>query len=194
MNTEIISVDFKEKSPVSAKILPLILTAAVILADQLTKFLIVKSIPLTYPPTVAWNCFGDFFQIIYTRNPVIAFSIGAGIPDILNIILFRILPLLVIIAVIIIYFRNNDFSMLQRIAICGITGGGIGNLIDRFMGKGVVDFLDVKWFGLKNCPFAFLQWDRWPTFNVADAAVVCCGALLIISFLISSFKERKKQA
>jgi signal peptidase II len=65
----------------------------------------------------------------------------------------------------------------------GIIGGGFGNLIDRFFRPdGVVDFIDVKFYGLFGL-------ERWPTFNVADSAVVVCGSLLFISMLFFSVKK-----
>ena len=68
----------------------------------------------------------------------------------------------------------------------GIVGGGFGNLIDRcFRTEGVVDFIDVKFYGIFGM-------ERWPTFNIADAAVVVCGILLIISFLLP-FKKNKPE-
>ena len=69
----------------------------------------------------------------------------------------------------------------------GIVGGGFGNLIDRFFrAEGVVDFIDVKFYGLFGM-------DRWPTFNVADSAVVVCGILLVISFFVTSIREAKTE-
>ena len=77
-------------------------------------------------------------------------------------------------------FKNKDFNQVQNWAIMGIVGGGLGNIIDRiFRSKGVVDFIDVKFYGLFG-----LQ--RWPTFNVADAVVVVCGIMLFASFVISN--------
>ena len=94
------------------------------------------------------------------------------------------MPLVVVGLVISIYFRNKDFNQLQRWAIMGIVGGGLGNIIDRiFRSEGVIDFIDVKFYGLFG-----LQ--RWPTFNVADAAVVVCGILLFISFIITAKKKQ----
>lgn len=95
------------------------------------------------------------------------------------------MPLVVVILVISVYFRNKDFNQLQRWAIMGIVGGGLGNIMDRiFRSEGVVDFIDVKFYGLFG-----LQ--RWPTFNVADAAVVVCGILLFFSFIITVKKGNK---
>ena len=171
-----ISVEFKPIHPKAKKVIPLILTLVVILADQLTKLLVVKHIPLT---TVGAQFFGDFLRIIHVCNPGIAFSIGQGWSLMARGILFRLVPLIVIVLVLVVYVRNDTFTQLQRWAIAGIAGGGFGNLIDRFFRtEGVVDFIDVKFYGL-------LGMERWPTFNVADAAVVVCGILLFGSFVIT---------
>jgi signal peptidase II len=75
----------------------------------------------------------------------------------------------------------------------GIVGGGLGNLIDRiFRSEGVIDFIDVKWFGMAKSPIPFLRMERWPTFNVADSAVVICGILLIISFIVLTIQDEKE--
>ena len=179
------SVEFKPTQPKIKKYIPLILAFVVIIADQITKALVVKHIPLY---SVGATFFGDFLRIIHVCNPGIAFSIGQGWSVAVRGILFRAIPLIVIILVIGVYIRNDDFSALQRWAISGIIGGGLGNLIDRFFrSEGVVDFIDVKFYGLFGL-------DRWPTFNVADSAVVVCGILLIISFLIMLKKEKKEAA
>ena len=186
MDTENIVVEFKTKTPLSKKIIPLILLLAVIAADQITKILIVKNIPLTFPPQIAASFFGDFLRIIHVCNPGIAFSIGQSWSITAKALLFRIVPLVVIILVLAVYFRNDEFNSLQRWAIAGIAGGGLGNLIDRFFRQeGVVDFIDVKFYGLFGL-------ERWPTFNVADAAVVVCGILLIVSFAFTIKTTEKK--
>ena len=169
--------DFKRK------LLPFILTAVVIILDQLTKLLIVKNIQYG---TIGAQFFGDFLRIVHISNTGVAFSVGASWSETARHLLFSLLPLIVIGVVVVVYFRNNEFTYLQRWAITGIIGGGLGNLIDRFFrAEGVVDFIDVKFYGLFG-----LQ--RWPTFNVADSAVVVCGILLIISFIISLKKEKEE--
>ncbi|MBP3741917.1 MAG: signal peptidase II [Treponema sp.] len=169
--------DFKRK------LLPFILTVVVIILDQLTKLLIVKNIQYG---TIGAQFFGDFLRIVHISNTGVAFSVGASWSETARHLLFSLLPLIVIGVVIFVYFRNDEFTYLQRWAITGIIGGGLGNLIDRFFrAEGVVDFIDVKFYGLFG-----LQ--RWPTFNVADSAVVVCGILLIISFIISLKKEKEQ--
>ena len=167
------------------KLLPFILTGLVVLVDQITKAIIVALIPVY---TVGANIFGDLLRIVHVANTGVAFSLGDSMPLAIRRILFAIIPLIVIVLVIVVYFRNDEFNSVQRWSICGIIGGGIGNIIDRFFrAEGVVDFIDVKFFGIFGL-------ERWPTFNVADAAVVVCGIILIVSFLVTIYKEKKDSA
>lgn len=164
------------------RLLPFSLTAAVIALDQLSKWIITLTVR---PWSVGASFFGDFFRIIRVYNPGIAFSIGGNLSDDIRSVLFGLIPLIVLLVVIGVYFRSSDLDRFQRWCIAGIVGGGFGNLIDRFFRpEGVLDFLDVKFYGL----FGF---DRWPTFNVADSSVVVCGILLMIS-LFASIRNAKE--
>ena len=154
--------------------LPFILTLAVVLADQFTKWLITVLIPVN---TIGASFMGGFLRIIHARNTAIAFSIGTSMAQWLKIILFSAVPLIVLGIIAVYLLKTDSLTKLQRWAACGILGGGLGNLVDRiFRPLGVVDFIDVKFYGLFGL-------DRWPTFNVADAAIVVCGFLLVFSFL-----------
>ncbi len=174
----------KDNSKLSVKmLLPFALSVLVIVLDQVTKALIVKNIP---PFTIGYQYMGDFLRIVHVSNTGVAFSMGDSMPLVLRRILFGIVPLAVIALVIVVYFRNKDFTGVQRWAICGIIGGGIGNIIDRFFrAEGVIDFIDVKFYGIFGLK-------RWPTFNVADSAVVVCGIMLVISFIVAVIKGRKQ--
>ena len=174
------------------KLLPFILTVVVIILDQITKALICHYIPIN---TFGTQVLGDFLQIIHVRNNGVAFSFGSTWPDGLRRLAFSVIPIVVLGIVIRIYFKNNDFTKVQRWAICGVVGGGFGNIIDRvFRPAGVVDFIDFKWFGIESSSLRLFQMTRWPTFNVADSAVVVCGIMLVISFLISIIKESKQKS
>lgn len=167
-----------------SKLLPLSLALFVIILDQITKTLVVKNIPLY---TIGAEFFGDFLRIIHVSNTGVAFSVGASWSDIVRFASFVIVPVIVIVLVFIVYFRNNEWTVLQRWAIMGIVGGGIGNLIDRaFRAEGVVDFVDVKFFGIFGL-------ERWPTFNVADSAIIVFGILLAITFIISLKKDKSTE-
>ena len=162
-------------------LLPFSLTALVILLDQITKAFIVANWP--GQGTLIKDIFNNEFLLIYhVRNKAIAFSIGYNLPEQFRVPFFVIVPILVLVLLIAYYLRAKDFSQLQRWAIAGIIGGGIGNITDRiFRPDGVVDFISVKFYGL-------LGMDRWPTFNVADSSVVVCSLILLITML----KPQKK--
>ncbi len=166
-----------------SKLWPISLAVLVIILDQITKILVIKNIPIY---TIGAQFFGDFIRIIHVANTGVAFSVGASWSETARRLLFSLIPLVVIGIVIAIYFRNDSWTKLQRWAIMGIAGGGLGNLIDRFFrAEGVVDFIDIKFFGLFGL-------ERWPTFNVADSAVVICGILLVISFIVISITDEMK--
>jgi len=162
---------------------PFTLTALIIALDQLSKFLITEFVR---PWSVGASFFGDFFRIVRVYNPGIAFSIGHGLSGDVRGVLFGLLPLIVIGVVISVYVRSEDITRFQRWCVAGIIGGGLGNIIDRFFRKeGVLDFLDVKFYGLFGL-------ERWPTFNIADSGVVICGGLLILSVFSAMREESKK--
>ena len=167
-----------------SKLLPFTLTIVVIILDQITKLIVVNNIP---PYTIGTQFLGDFLRIIHVSNSGVAFSVGASWSLTIRKLMFSLIPLIVMGIVIAVYFRNKEWSKTQRWAIMGIVGGGFGNLIDRiFRAEGVVDFIDIKFYGLFG-----LQ--RWPTFNVADSAVVICGIILVISFICTSIKQSKSK-
>lgn len=166
------------------KLIPLIFLAGVLILDQVSKLLVVRFIPEN---TIACSFFGDFLRIVHVRNLGAAFSFGSSLPATARSVCLAFLPVVVLLLALFIYFRNDEFTYFQRWLICGVLGGGFGNIADRlFRPAGVVDFIDVKFYGI----FGF---ERWPTFNVADSCIMVCGILLFISFL-KTIKEEKETA
>lgn len=175
---------------IKSKTLPLILSIVIILVDQITKALVCRFIPMN---TIGTQFLGDFIRIIHVRNTGVAFSFGASWPDALRRLAFSIIPIIILGIVLNVYFRNNDFTKVQRWAICGVVGGGFANIIDRvFRPAGVVDFIDVKWFGIESSPLRLFQMQRWPTFNIADSGIVICGIIIVVSFIITIVKEHRQ--
>ncbi|MDR0302290.1 MAG: signal peptidase II [Treponema sp.] len=168
------------------RVLPLTLTAIIILVDQLTKAIIVKLSPGMGLIKDVFN--NDFLWIYHARNKAIAFSLGDSFPDPIKKIAFVIIPIFVLGFLLWYYFKSDDFTKIQRWAAAGIIGGGLGNIIDRiFRTDGVVDFISIRFYG-------FLGFDRWPTFNLADSSVVVCCILLFVSIFISSRKKEEVQS
>ena len=130
---------------------------------------------------------GDFFRITFIENPGMAFGFDPGINFKLWISIFSLVASVGLI-IYIYYVRNQRLSL--RIALAFILGGAVGNLIDRmlygifygyapmFYGR-VVDFLDVDFFDFS---IFGRNYDRWPIFNIADAAVTIGVFILIIFY------------
>jgi len=165
-------------STIRKPLAPFLLTAAVLLADQLTKMAVVASVR---PGRVAWRALGDFFWLVHQKNTGAAFSMGDGLAEPLRIAILIVVPLLLMAGLCVYYFKTEELTLVQRWALCGIIGGGVGNIIDRiFRPDGVIDFLSFKFYGLFGL-------ERWPTFNVADSAVVVSGILLVVAgFFVTS--------
>lgn len=163
--------------------LPFLLTAIVIIVDQFTKILVVKYMSVYEVIPIV----GDLINLRFVYNTGAAFSLGAGFGEMTRKVVLVILPFLLLLALIAAYFKSVELTKAQRWFICGIIGGGFGNLIDRFFrSEGVVDFIDVKFFGI-------LGMERWPTFNAADSFIVCCGIGLGINLILSGIKQKSVQ-
>jgi signal peptidase II len=165
------------------RLLPLSLSAGIVVLDQLTKLIVSLTIPLN---TGRW-VIGDFFRLVHVRNTAIGFSIGRNLPLGTQRTLFSLLPLLVVVVLLSYYlFTKEPFTRFQRWCFGALVGGGLGNYVDRiFRADGVVDFLDFKFYGIFGL-------DRWPVFNVADMTLVVAGILLFVSFLIPARTGEKK--
>jgi signal peptidase II len=75
--------------------------------------------------------------------------------------------------------RKNPGQTLFCASITAILGGAVGNVMDRLQHGHVIDF------------FLF-YWHDWyfPAFNVADVAITCGAALLILDELLRMRRER----
>ncbi|HSU17930.1 signal peptidase II [Longimicrobium sp.] len=143
----------------------------VIVLDQVTKAMVLRTLRPYTPVEVG----GDFFRLTFIYNTGAAFGLHLG--DASRWVFMALAAVAVV--VLWVMFRGTPWrDRLRLIAIASVTGGAIGNVIDRVRSaRGVVDFLD---FGVGET--------RWPVFNVADIAVTC-GALLLA---YSLWREEQK--
>jgi signal peptidase II len=176
-------------------------SVVIVIIDQVTKLLVkgfsIPFINFRYEGMYHGEripIIGDFFRLTFIENPGMAFGFDPGTGLKLWISLFSLFASVGLI--IYLYFiRNQAYSL--RLAIAFILGGAIGNLIDRmfygvfygyaplFYGK-VVDFFDFDFF---NISIFGRYYDRWPIFNIADAAV-SIGVFILIFF----YKKHQQEA
>jgi len=135
--------------------------------DQITKWFVLdgmgdvhKTVPVT-----------SFLNIVLVWNKGITFGVLSQSSQ-------EIIPyILVAVAVVILGLLGRwlirTTSAAVAIALGGIMGGAIGNVVDRIRYGAVVDFLDFHFAG-----------HHWYAFNVADAAIVTGVALLLIDGMV----------
>ena len=115
------------------------------------------------------SVFGEWFQLRLVYNQGAAFGLHLGPYSSWFFLGFAVLAVFVLNALSRSAMPGDRFRQIA----CGlVTGGAIGNLLDRVRSeRGVVDFIDI---GLGSY--------RWPTFNIADIAVTCGALALALSF------------
>ena len=147
--------------------------AAVIALDQLTKWLIVTHIGLGE----SVDLIHGVIRFTYIRNEGAAFGMLANQRWV-----FMVLSTVAILGLLVyLYFKRKE-SRWFTVPLALIVGGGIGNMIDRFVLKYVIDFVDFYLFP------AVWGW----IFNLADACVVVGAFMLGFYLIIMLVKESRK--
>jgi signal peptidase II len=141
----------------------LIIVTAVIVLDQITKYLVNTYVSPFDPIEIL-----PFLHIVNVHNTGAAFgmfkNLGGGI----------FIGVSVIAIIVIIVFLIKD--TYNQFGLTLLLGGAIGNLIDRIRFGKVVDFIDISVGELS-----------WPAFNVADS----CLTVGIIIILVPLFIKKR---
>jgi signal peptidase II len=130
------------------------LTGAVVALDQAAKQLAVSRIETGDPVEIAFGV-----QLANVRNKGVAFGLLAGGEALVLTLTLGALALLLT------YFAFNPQRPDLWLAVGLLTGGALGNLADRVRSGAVIDFVDLP---------------LWPTFNLADVAIVVGVAALVL--------------
>jgi signal peptidase II len=157
----------------------LALAALVIVADQVTKTLI-----------IGWFTLGDvrpvtsYFNLVRAHNPGAAFNFLADAGGWQR-WFFSGLGL-VVSGFIIWMIRSHPGEKLFCFAVSMIMGGALGNVVDRLLHGYVVDFLQFRLTWLKPV----FQGGYFPAFNLADSAITLGAICLILDELMRVRRSR----
>ncbi|MEO5975039.1 MAG: signal peptidase II [Ilumatobacteraceae bacterium] len=136
----------------------LAIASTVILVDQLTKNWAINTLGSGRRIHVVW-----LLQFNLTHNSGMAFSTGSRLGPFIGV-----LAAMVVVGMVISLRRVR--SVVSLVATGLIIGGALGNIIDRLLrGDG--------WF--RGSVIDFIDFQRWPIFNVADMCVMIGAAMLL---------------
>ena len=145
----------------------------VVAADQLSKIWIRSNLLVGESLPEA-----GFFQLTHVQNTGAAFGLFQGQSFALTIV--GLVGVAAVLAYALYFYRHFPLlnNRLSHSALGLILGGTVGNLIDRLNPNlgGVTDFISI---GI------------WPTFNIADSAVVV-GTIIFAYSLLSLVRARKQ--
>lgn len=155
-------------------IVSLVLLILLVALDQITKALVVANIPYhSYRPVIE-----GYFDISHITNKGAAWGMFHNSPW---------FPFGISIAAFIaiaVFFRKITDGWGERfICLAMIISGIIGNCTDRIARGAVIDFLRFHW---KDAA-------EWPSFNIADSAIVCGVIIFALSSILRPQPVSKKK-
>ena len=149
------------------------LAVFVIVADQVTKTLIVNAFQLGDSVTIT-----SFFNLVRAHNPGAAFSFLAGAGGWQR---GFFVGIGMVASVFIVWMlRRHGDQRLFCFALTMILGGAVGNVVDRLIHGYVVDFLQFRFAILEP----LFHGGYFPSFNLADSAITLGAICLILDELL----------
>lgn len=161
------------------------LAAAVFVADQISKWVILAQLRLSPPGCLeaGVNCrsieISPVFDLRMVWNRGVSFGLLRADQDLAR---WGLVALSFAISGVFLWWLRGAERRLTAIALGLVIGGALGNVIDRIRFGAVADFLDFS--GL---------WFPW-VFNVADAAISVGAVLLAVDMLFFTESEPGKGA
>ncbi len=122
--------------------------------------------------TTPYYVYRPLWRMAYVENPAAAFGMFGFIPPELRYRVFIVISILAIGFVIYYYRKLEDRQRYLQVSLAFVLAGTIGNLVDRFARRYVIDFVEWYWWNRPDI--------RWPTFNVADSLLVVGIAMLLV--------------
>lgn len=161
-----------------------VITPLVFILDQITKWFILKGVPLYGKIEII----PGYFDITHYKNPGAAFGLFAGSAAWFREPFFFIVAVIAVIMLSVFFVRLPERLRLLPVTVSLVFGGIAGNILDRIRFGSVTDFLsvhirDVVWSGSVLGMNFSIPLD-WPSFNVADSAIT----IAMLLFVISAFK------
>jgi signal peptidase II len=145
----------------------------VVVADQWSKWLVERHLPLHQPLEVI----PGFLNFTHIQNTGVAFGMFAANGSRWGTLILTGLGLVAMAVVALYYWRTSHQDRLMLVSLSLILGGAAGNLLDRISAGYVTDFID-----------AYFRSYHWHTFNLADSAITIGICLMALEILLGGRK------
>jgi signal peptidase II len=123
------------------------------------------------------------FDLTYVRNPGAAWGFLADAPEAFRLILFNAVTIVATVLIIRLLQRSTPTQTIHRTSLLFILGGALGNGIDRFARRFVIDWIHFSW--------NIFSWEySFPVFNAADIAI----NIGVFLFIISNIRTQPRQS
>ncbi len=138
---------------------------AAVAADQLTKSIVTRTLPLDDSVHVVGP-----LSIHHVQNSGIAFGFFSSATPIVTAV-----TAIAVVWMLVFFARSGSRHPVLPAALGLLIGGSLSNLVDRIRLHHVTDFIDVRW---------------WPAFNLADSFIVIGVAILLVALIATDRKPR----
>jgi len=194
----------------------ILLTVAlsVIVLDQWTKYLVVRELTTRFddrptlgerlsamygePPALGFDGLHyrskrhievspSFFRLRYAENPGAAWGMFRSLPPHIRGPFFHLVSIAAVVLITWYFSKLSGKDPQEKWALWGlplVLGGAIGNYIDRIARAFVIDFLEAHWYDKA----------AWPSFNVADSAIVVGVGLLMVDAFVRKDEPAKEKS
>ncbi len=160
----------------------ILISVLMVVADQVTKIWVVKNVRYQRESI---EVIDGFLAIVHTQNPGAAIGIFGDLPVNIRMTIFGVFTIIAVGVIISFLIQLPRDDRFQSLTLGLIFSGAVGNAIDRIHKQTVTDFIRVytDHQGIKSWLIEHLGTNEYPTFNIADAAIVVGVGLFLVRYL-----------
>ena len=152
-----------------------LLALLIIAIDQTSKWFVRAKLN----PDLPIEIIPGYLRLSYWQNSGVAFGLFDELSSAWKPYVLAAMAIVAVAVIVIYSMRIPASRRLLQLALAVMTGGILGNFIDRIVRGYVIDFID----------FHIHSSFSWPTFNIADSAITIGIALLLIDTVVNPAAE-----
>jgi signal peptidase II len=148
----------------------------VLIVDYVTKWIV----RVKLDPHLPTELIPGYLRFSYCENTGVAFSLFDNVTSVWKPYILAAMAVIAVVGIVLYSVNMATDRKLLQASLAILTGGILGNFVDRLARGYVVDFID----------FHIHDIFSWPTFNAADSAITIGIALLLIDTVKNPVAEK----